>query len=200
MKSEYKIIDNLLPTPIFRDILDCISSNIFPWYHHNEVAYTGSWGEWADEMELTTSHLDQELLKKMQEEFSVPLTEEQKEYNHHLIHKVYQDYKMLANNATWDKIQPIISKLDIKALIRIKINYYPKTHKLIHHPYHIDYAYKHKGAVFYLNENDGLTVLEDGTEIKSIPNRMLLLDTSKPHHSTTTTNADRRLVMNINWM
>jgi len=53
--------------------------------------------------------------------------------------------------------------------------------------------------LFYLNTNDGLTVLEDGTEIKSIENRILLHDASKPHHSTTCTDADRRVNINFNY-
>ena len=53
--------------------------------------------------------------------------------------------------------------------------------------------------MFYLNDNDGVTVLNDGTEVESVANRLLLFDASKPHHSTTCTDADRRVNLNFNY-
>ena len=76
---------------------------------------------------------------------------------------------------------------------------YPSTSKRYHHPDHIDYSYSHKGAIFYVNTNDGITVLEDGTEIKSIENRVLLFDPSTKHHSTTCTDQKVRININFNY-
>lgn len=94
---------------------------------------------------------------------------------------------------------PILNKINVRALIRIKGNLYTSTEKLIHHYDHRDYPFEHRGAIFYLNTNDGLTVLEDGTEVKSIKNRILLFDPSKPHHSTTCTDAQCRINVNFNF-
>ena len=76
---------------------------------------------------------------------------------------------------------------------------YLRTPEIIHSPSHIDFNYEHKGALFSINTNNGATVLEDGTEIKSVANRLLLFDASKPHHSTTTSNANRRVNVNLNY-
>ena len=57
-----------------------------------------------------------------------------------------------------------------------------------------------KSAIFYINTNNGLTVLEDGTEIKSVANRLLLFNASEPHHSTTTSNENRRVNINFNYL
>ena len=54
-------------------------------------------------------------------------------------------------------------------------------------------------GILYFNANDGVTVLEDGTEVESVPNRILLFDSSRPHHSTTCTNANRRVNLNFNY-
>ena len=43
-------------------------------------------------------------------------------------------------------------------------------------------------------------VLEDGTEIESRANRVLLFDPSKPHHSTSCTSDKRRVNININYL
>jgi hypothetical protein len=93
----------------------------------------------------------------------------------------------------------ILNKLEVKSLIRIKANLYPSTDNIEYQSAHIDYDYSHKGAIFYLNTNDGLTTLEDGTKIESVENRILLFDPSKIHNSTTCTNDKCRVNININY-
>ena len=48
-----------------------------------------------------------------------------------------------------------------KSIIRIKANFYPNQNKYIEHEKHVDYPYKHKGAIFFINTNNGFTILED---------------------------------------
>ena len=94
---------------------------------------------------------------------------------------------------------PLLNIMECKAVIRIKGNLYPSTENIIHHDIHCDYEFSHRGAIFYLNTNNGLTVLEDGTEVQSIENRLLLFDASKPHHSTTCTDQKCRINVNFNF-
>ena len=94
---------------------------------------------------------------------------------------------------------PILNLLECKAMIRIKGNLYPSTETIIHHDNHIDYDFSHRGAIFYLNTNNGFTILEDGTKIESIQNRLLLFDPSKPHNSTTCTDDKCRVNVNFNF-
>jgi hypothetical protein len=187
MKSEYDIIDNALSSEQFDDLVDWISSNVFPWYHQDTVAY--------DNTDNISAFGAEEKLLRL-----VPLTESQKVYNFALMHRVFENEQMQCSSETWQKVLPILGVLGVESLIRIKINYYPRTPKIVHHKNHRDLDFKHKGAIFYLNESDGLTVLEDGTEIESVPNRLVLFDSSRPHHSTTTTNTNRRLNINFNYM
>ena len=93
----------------------------------------------------------------------------------------------------------ILNQLEVKSLIRIKANLYPSTDNIEYQSEHIDYDYSHKGAIFYLNTNDGFTTLEDGTKIESIENRILLFDPSKLHHSTTCTDDKCRVNVNFNY-
>jgi len=94
---------------------------------------------------------------------------------------------------------PILNQLEVKSLIRIKANLYPSTDNIEYHPEHIDYDYSHKGAIFYLNTNNGLTILEDDIKIESIENRILLFDPSRPHNSTTCTDDKCRVNINFNY-
>jgi len=97
-------------------------------------------------------------------------------------------------------IEPIIEKIPHQILMRIKANLYVKTENIVHHPSHVDTVFPSRAAIFYLNTNDGFTVLEDGTEISSVANRVLFFDPTKPHHSTTCTDDKRRVNININYL
>ena len=53
------------------------------------------------------------------------------------------------------------------ALIRVKVNYYNSTPEVVEHCKHYDYPampLPHKGAILYLNTNDGFTVILNNTE------------------------------------
>ena len=175
MNNSYQIIDNALDYKQFANLKNFIYSSTFSWYFQSTVAYSvGSLEE--------------------------PLTELQEIYNDMHTHTIYAEDFVNTTNEVWEHIQPIKEMLKIKSLMRIKVNSYPRTSKIIHHQKHVDFPFKHKGALFYVNDCDGLTVLEDGTEIKSVANRLLLFDSSKPHHSTTTTNVSRRININFNYL
>lgn len=93
----------------------------------------------------------------------------------------------------------ILNQLEVKSLIRIKANLYPSTETIVHHIDHIDYEFPHRGAIFYLNTNNGLTILQDDTKIESVENRILLFDPSVPHNSTTCTDDKCRVNINFNY-
>ena len=99
----------------------------------------------------------------------------------------------------YEKMSPILNRLDVKALMRIKCNLYPNSEKVHEHEKHFDYDYSHNSAIFSINTCDGYTKLEDGTKIDSVANRMLLFDGSKPHSSSTTTDQPVRVNININY-
>lgn len=122
------------------------------------------------------------------------------EINDHFyfVHVVYNKY--LKNSDYFDDLLPLITKINPKALIRIKANAYPKNgNDIIKHGSHTDYDFSHKGAIFYLNTNNGKTILEDDTKIDSIENRILFFDASKPHSSTNCTDAKMRFNINVNY-
>jgi len=103
------------------------------------------------------------------------------------------------NSPFYQSLSPLLRILKARALIKIKGNLYTRTEKKETHPSHIDFDFEHKGAIFYINTNNGLTILEDDTEIKSIANRLLLFDSTKPHRSTSCTDEKYRMNININY-
>jgi len=99
----------------------------------------------------------------------------------------------------FNMLLPILNKLEVKALIRVKANLYSNQGKIIEHKKHFDFVFEHKGALFSLNTCNGFTTLNDGTKIKSVGNRILLFDPSIPHHSSTCTDENIRVNININY-
>jgi hypothetical protein len=97
-------------------------------------------------------------------------------------------------------VNKLISKLDLFALRRVKLNCYPWSEKLIEHKLHIDYPEKHKALILYFNTCNGFTMFENNTKIESVENRGLLFDGSKKHRSTNCTNDKARFNININYI
>jgi hypothetical protein len=96
-------------------------------------------------------------------------------------------------------IEPVLKKIKVNKLIRIKGNLYPNVGKLIENQPHTDFPFEHKGAIFYINTNDGYTILNDGIKVESIANRILFFDASTPHQSTTCTDNKARININFNY-
>ena len=182
MKTQ--IIDNYLLPNHFEKLQEALMSDEFPWFWNDSI-----------ESELDTQE-DKYYLTNMF-------------YYHFQIHekeKSENDYKAnleaALKNSTikfWH-LEPLISLLEPKALVRVKANLFLRTDEIVHHDNHTDFEFEHRSAILYINTNDGLTVLEDGTECESVANRLLLFDASKPHHSTSCTDQKRRVNININYI
>ena len=115
---------------------------------------------------------------------------------YYFTHGFYRDNKFWTN---YEQVfQPIIDAIDPVALIRVKANLYPNVGVYHQHGWHSDLEVTHKAALFYINTNNGHTVLEDGTKIESVANRLLTFDGSKKHASTTCTDQNVRVNININ--
>lgn len=116
----------------------------------------------------------------------------------YFFHLVYAE--MGINSDFYYLLEPLLNKLNIEKLIRIKINFYPKTENILRHGNHIDYDYPHKGCIFYLNTNNGKTILNNDVEIESIENRILFFNPNQPHCSTTCSDFLYRTNININYL
>lgn len=115
----------------------------------------------------------------------------------YFVHQVYKDHSI--NSNYHNPLIPLIDRLNVKSLVRIKANLYPHSETLITHAAHKDYDFEHKAAIFYLNTNNGYTILEDGTKVESVANRLLMFDAHKPHQSTNCTDEKVRVNINFNY-
>lgn len=175
----YEVIDNFISEDALKRIQSLmIYDTTFPWFRSHSVAWPGSVKD-----DVTPEHLS---------------------YFGHIFYGNYNKRDRAANSALSEWFEEfykiLLGSFNIRSLLRMKGNLYPYTETLWEHAPHTDYNYSHVLAVFYVNTCDGYTKLHDGTKIDSIENRMLLIDGSKLHSSTTTTNAKVRITIGMNWL
>ena len=118
-------------------------------------------------------------------------------------HNLYFDDKVKSSfyEDVYDLVSPKIKEVsEYHSLLRIKVNQYPYTETIKEHDQHVDYRYVSYGGILSLNTCNGFTRLHNGTKVDSIENRFFIFDSSKPHNSTTTSDAKRRVNINFNWI
>ena len=79
-------------------------------------------------------------------------------------------------STNYEILIPLLDKLGVNCLMRIKANLYPNTEKIHEHPMHKDFEFSNTSALLSLNTCDGYTKLKDGTKIDSIANRVVIFD------------------------
>ena len=96
-------------------------------------------------------------------------------------------------------VEPLIIKLGVKNLFRIKANLRPQTFKPEYGGYHFDPFPKGLIAIYYINTNNGWTEFKDGNKVKSVENRMVVFDCNLEHTGVSCTDQKRRVLINFNY-
>jgi hypothetical protein len=167
------IIDNFLEHDEFKKIYNEIMGPMFPWFYNNSVVLRTT----PDLEEYTKIAYDLD--------------------DYQFVHIMYMDHRIYSPG--FDLIAPVLAKLTIRALIRVKANLIPKSHTIKEHGYHTDTLYDSTTAVFYMNTNNGYTRFEDGTIVESVANRIAIFPASMRHTGTTCTDQKTRVAININY-
>ena len=123
--------------------------------------------------------------------------------NYYFCNTIINEYEV------WDThflplFNPILDKLKVPVadVYRLKVNLYPRTQRRVHHCTHTDYE-PNSGlatALYFVNDNDGVTIFNRKKTIKSKENRIILFDGSNKHHPTTPTNVNWRSTINIDYI
>jgi len=111
-------------------------------------------------------------------------------------HHFYMDDNV--NSEFFTYLKPILDRLKPLSLIRIKANLNPPSEKIVETAYHKDQNFKCKAAIYYVNDNDGYTII-DKEKVLSKKNRMVLFNANQKHFGTNSTNCNNRMVINFNY-
>jgi len=113
-------------------------------------------------------------------------------------HRFYDNFEPLS--AFCDILTPLLDAIKPKALVRIKANLLTRTAQKITHGMHCDVDVDCTTAVYYINENNGETVFENGTRVLSEKNKLVTFPSSFKHSGTTNTCYSKsRIVINFNY-
>lgn len=121
--------------------------------------------------------------------------------NYQFTHMFYNEYSITSE--FFPIIKPIVEYLNPESIIRIKANLTTRTESRHVFEYHTDTYSKglgRKTAIYYVNTNDGATILNNGIEIESIENRLVIFDQNISHAGTTCTNDKIRCLVNFNYI
>jgi hypothetical protein len=117
-------------------------------------------------------------------------------FDYQFVHIFYADNTI--NSDYFNRLDSLIQKLKPLSLIRIKANCNPISNKLIKFDKHPDQSFKCKAAIYYLNDNDGYTMIGDN-KVESKANRIVFFDAPTKHYGTNSTNCNNRMVINFNY-
>ena len=166
-----KVFDNFLPSESFHFVQTQLLSPGWPWYFQDQVDYA------SESSDLEKSQFCYQL------------------YRNHSWHGAGESI-----------VSPFLPHLKPLTLVRVKANLQVRTETRKQNSFHVDLLnpdhepYENLlTAIYYVNSNDGVTVFEDGTEIESVENRMIVFPSRTKHTGTTCTNAKRRVVINFNY-
>ena len=175
---KYEVIDNFLDEEYFDSLVTLIAdkektgNSGFPWFFNPSVEYAKTHKNWKPD---------------------------ESNPNKHYMYHIFYDWNVPRSDF-FERLLPLISKLEVRCLLRVKANLYPHTEKLLEYQMHEDDNFSHSGCVLSLNTCDGYTKLKDGTKIDSVANRMLLFDPREEHAPTSTTNVPARFNINLNYI
>lgn len=171
-----QIYDNFLDNNTFRNIQDHFTSYDFPWYYNTSV---------IDENDLDKQNVNNGL-------------------NFQFVHTIHRFETSQSNS--FFVIKPLLEQMNIFTVLRIKANLVTNSGSEIYeHGMHVDLNcpshIKSKTATFYINSNNGYTLIEKtGQKIDSVENRLAVFDSNLRHTGSTCTDSKCRIVLNINYV
>jgi len=115
----------------------------------------------------------------------------------HFGHNFYLNDNVSSDHIKW--LNPIIEKLKVNSLIRVKANLTMKSDKQLNTTPHLDQMFDCKVALYYLDTNNGPTTINN-KKVDSVQNRIVIFNSDVKHYSTTCTDKQTRITLNFNYV
>jgi hypothetical protein len=91
-------------------------------------------------------------------------------------------------------------KLDCKSLLNMSCDMVLGGPDYIDRKINPTYPFPNTTAIFYLNNSNGYTLLEEDVKIENIENRILLFDGSKEYINSNCTDSSRKVTISLNYI
>ena len=117
--------------------------------------------------------------------------------NYQFTHNFFKDH--MINSNAYSILLPLINKIKPKAIIRIKANLNVANKDLIKYNIHKDQEFDCKGAIYYVNTNNGYTFFQN-EKVQSKENRIVFFKANSFHGGTNCTDVENRILINFNYL
>ena len=166
-----EILDKYLPFRLWDEVYGSFLGNNFPWYYYP---------------------------------FVTDSTEETQADRFQFVHIISDLNKGYISSTAEDVVKIFNDRLNAYAILRIKANLTTYQDPPYVPPYHTDLVGDLKDitktAIYYLNDTNGGTELEDGTLIEGKGNRLVILPGNVKHRGIGQTDVSSRCVINFNYV
>jgi hypothetical protein len=169
-------------------------------------------------MKITDNFLDDETFQQLKSTILSPmfdwnyvpmtdsLDEKSDKSSGQFVHLAYAN--CVPKTTFFNSLLPILNRLDVTTLNRVKLNLQPRTDKIVKGLFHADMNREMNTetmktwttSVYYINSNNGYTELESGEKVESKENRMVEFQSTMLHRGTTCTDEQTRVVINFNFL
>jgi len=193
-----KIIENFLDDDIFNELFNSINSPHTQWtvgeekYAGNSLLYGIDYNEHQYD-----NIIEHHGFKKTENRFDMQNVIFLRDY--HGIRQEHDQMSIIKNVQSY-----IDNTLNIKIPLRMKVNLGFCSDFNRVNGFHVDISHldtiKYTTSILYINTNNGGTLLEDGTFIKSEANKFVMFDGNTQHAPVYQTDTKKRFVLNYNFI
>lgn len=111
----------------------------------------------------------------------------------------HQFFSNIDSSPFFDILDPLTEKLNVKLPIEISGKLFCNTGALSQHMFPVKVSDPHTTAIFFVNTNDGVTILDDNTKISSVENSILFYDGSRQTINTNCADQRVRLLLKFDY-
>jgi hypothetical protein len=119
--------------------------------------------------------------------------------NHYYFTHSFARHNLITSPVYENIIIPFIKRLKMSYIFEIRANLALKTDQQIFSGFHVDTNKSSTTAIFYLNNNNGYTMVGEEEKVEAEANKMLIFDSQTQHGGMTQTDTKRRIVINFNY-
>ena len=168
-------------------------------------------------MKVIDNFLEKEVFSELQEKvmaynvcwYFVPFTDENKKTKDQFYfgHNIYLNHQWCSSLS--NSIKPLVTKINPMAIHMVRANLMTKSEKHIESEFHTDLDRNSPTtnkknnwttALYYVNDCNGYTKLEEGSVIENKANRLLTFSSDTKHLGATCTDEKRRVLINLNYI
>lgn len=100
----------------------------------------------------------------------------------------------------FEELEIIIGRIDCKSLLNMSCNMNTMTSEFLENKINPIYPFPNAQGIFYLNNSDGYTIVEDDIKIENIENRLIIFNGEKEYIDSTCTNTTRKVSITFNYI